>query len=67
MSKKTQTGKIRKKRGDTLVGNIEKQYGIDFGVRSDMKLSTYLKREKLNSMGKALENIERKKRQYEGK
>jgi hypothetical protein len=65
MPQKTQKGKIRKKRGDARVGNIEKQYGVDFGVRSDMKLSTYLSRKGLNSMGKALENIEKKKKKYD--
>jgi len=32
------TGELRQKRGDTLVGTIEDQYGVDLGVRSDMKL-----------------------------
>jgi hypothetical protein len=34
------TGELRKKRGDTLVGTIEEQYHVDFGVRSDMTLET---------------------------
>jgi hypothetical protein len=33
-------GELRQKRGDTLVGNIELEYGVDFGVRSDMRLDT---------------------------
>jgi len=33
-------GRLRQKRGDTLVGNIEREYDIDFGVRSDMRLDT---------------------------
>lgn len=33
-------GELRQKRGDTLVGNIEREYGVDFGVRSDMRLNT---------------------------
>ncbi len=33
-------GALRQKRGDTLVGTIEQQYHVDFGFRSDMKLST---------------------------
>lgn len=36
------------------IGDVEKQFGVDFGVRSDMKLSTYLKREGLPSMAKAV-------------
>ncbi len=33
----------RRKRRDTKVGTIERQYGVDFGVRSDMTLGTLLK------------------------
>ena len=33
-------GELRQKRGDTLVGNIEREYGVDFGVRGDMRLDT---------------------------
>lgn len=33
-------GQYRKKRGDAHVGNIEKEYGVDFGIRSDMHLET---------------------------
>ncbi len=36
--------KARRKRRDTHVGTIERQYGLDFGVRSDMHLATLLKR-----------------------
>jgi hypothetical protein len=32
------TGKLRQKRGDTLVGTIEQHYGVDFHCRSDMTL-----------------------------
>lgn len=38
------TGKLRQKHGDTLVGTIEEQYGVDFHCRSDMRLNT-LRRE----------------------
>lgn len=34
------TGELRRKRGDTLVGNIEDQNHMNFHVRSDMKLDT---------------------------
>ncbi len=37
-------GPLRGKRGDTLVGTIESQYGVDFGVRSDMRLDTLLEK-----------------------
>ncbi len=33
-------GELRQKRGDTHVGNIEAEYDVDFGVRSDMHLET---------------------------
>jgi len=47
-------GHLRQKRGDTHVGTIEKQYGVDFGVRSDMRLDTLLKREGVESLDELL-------------
>jgi hypothetical protein len=47
---RTSDGTLREKRGDTHVGTIEKQYGRDFGVRSDMHLDTLLKREGVDSL-----------------
>lgn len=55
------SSQFRRKRGDTQIGSVEKQYGVDFGVRSNMKLSTYLKNEGLESLSKALKEIEKKK------
>ncbi|MGO9319682.1 MAG: hypothetical protein ACLQBY_02600 [Solirubrobacteraceae bacterium] len=43
-------GELRQKRGDTRVGNIEREYGVDFGVRSDMRLDTLRERTGLNSI-----------------
>jgi len=43
-------GELRQKRGDTHVGNIEKQYGRDFDVRSDTHLSSLLEREGVASL-----------------
>ena len=37
------TGRLRLKRGDTLVGTLEEQYGVDFHCRSDMRLETLRK------------------------
>ena len=34
---RNEDGRYRQKRGDTHVGTIEKAYGVDFGVRSDMQ------------------------------
>ena len=41
---RNQSGPLRQKRSDTLVKNIEKQYDVDFKVRSDMQLGTLLKK-----------------------
>lgn len=49
-------GELREKRGDTHVGTIEKKYGKDFGVRSDMHLDTLLKKEGANSLSKLIKN-----------
>ncbi len=43
-------GELRQKRGDTRVGNIEREYGVNFGVRSDMRLDTLRERTGLNSI-----------------
>lgn len=51
---------FRKKRDDTLIGTIEKEYGVDFGVRSDTKLGTYLEENGLPSLSKALKNVREK-------
>ena len=39
---RNQNGPLRDKRNDTHIGTIEKKYGINFHVRSDMHLGTYL-------------------------
>jgi len=62
MSKQqTNSGQIRRKREDTLIKNIEKKYDVDFNVRSDMKLGTYLKEKGLPSLSKALDKVTKKK------
>lgn len=43
-------GELRQKRSDTHVGTIEKQYGIDFGVRGDMHLGTLLEQKNAESL-----------------
>lgn len=52
-------GQIRTKRGDTKIGTIEKKYNVNFNVRSNMKLSTYLDKSGLPSLSKALKLIEK--------
>ena len=45
-------GSIRRKRGDTLVGTLRREYGPDFapGVRSDKRLDSLLEETGVNSL-----------------
>lgn len=43
-------GRLRQKRGDTHMGTIEDKYDRDFGVRSDMHLSTFLQQNNVSSL-----------------
>jgi hypothetical protein len=43
-------GELRQKRGDTHVGNIEREYDVDFGVRDDMHLDTLRERTGITSI-----------------
>jgi len=49
-------GSIRRKRGDTLVGTLRREYGPDFaeGVRSDMRLKTLLDQAGASSLSEYL-------------
>jgi len=47
---RNQDGELRDKRDDTHMGTIEEMYGRDFGVRDDMHLGTYLKRQNVKSL-----------------
>lgn len=47
---RNEDGELRQKRSDTHIGTIEKQYEIDLGVRSDMKLGTYLEQNNIISL-----------------
>ena len=58
MSKSTQ---FRKKRSDAKIGTIEKQYGVDFGSRSDKKLGNYLKEKGYPSLSQAVKVARKKK------
>ncbi len=57
----TSSGRIRRKREDALIKNIEKKYDVDFGVKGNMKLGTYLKKKGLPSLSKALDRVTKKK------
>ncbi len=43
-------GQLRDKRNDTHMGNIEKQYNRDFGVRSNNELGNFLKENNIASL-----------------
>lgn len=43
------------KRKSTRMGTIEKEYNVDLGVRSDMKLGDYLKKKGYKSLSDMLE------------
>lgn len=47
---RNENGQLREKRGDTHISTIEKQYDIDLGVRDDMHLDTYLKKNGIQSL-----------------
>jgi len=47
---RNQSGPLRKKRSDTHVGTVEKQYSIDLGGRSDKHLGTLLKERGIKSL-----------------
>lgn len=47
---RTKKGPLRDKRDDTHIGTIEKQYGLDLDVRSDMHLGTYLDQKNIKSL-----------------
>lgn len=50
-----ENGPLRRKRGDTHVGTIERQYDRDFGVRDDMHLGELLRRQGASSLHRLLE------------
>ena len=56
------SSQFRQKRSDTKISTIEKQYGVDFGARSDMKLGNYLKEKGFPSLSKALNRAEKSTR-----
>jgi len=53
---RNEDGELRQKRSDTHIGTIEKQYGVDLGVRSDMQLGTYLEEHNIKSLNDLLHN-----------
>ena len=49
-------GEIHRKRSDTHMGTVAKEYGIDFGVRADMKLGNYLDKNGYESLTQAVKD-----------
>ncbi len=43
MRSRNENSRYRQKRGEALVGNFEKKYGSNFGVRSEMKMAALKK------------------------
>jgi hypothetical protein len=58
---RNQDGELRDKRDDTHMGTIERQYGRDFGVRSNMQLGTFLKENGINSLNDLIQSDRGKK------
>ncbi len=52
---RTQGGRLRKIRGDTLIETLEERYGVDLGVRSDMRWDTFKEEKKVESVKEALD------------
>ena len=55
-------GGLRQKRGDTHVGNIDHEHGVDFGVRSDMRLDTLREKTGLTAIDDLVRNARKQHR-----
>ncbi len=53
---RTSKGTYRPVRSDTKVGTVEKRYGVDLGVRPDMKLGTFLKEKGYPSLSRMIKD-----------
>lgn len=49
-------GRLRDKRDDTHMGTIEREYGRDFGVRSDKELGNFLKENGIDSLNDLIQS-----------
>lgn len=49
-------GQFTIKRKDTKMGTLEKEYRVDLGVRSDMKLGNYLEKKGYKSLSEMLKS-----------
>lgn len=50
-------GRMRQKRGDTLAGTLEKEYDVDFPVRTDARLDTLRKRTGKNGVSDVIDAL----------
>jgi hypothetical protein len=51
---RTKGGPLRRIRGDTQIGTLEKRYSADFNVRKDMRWDTFKEEKKVESVKEAL-------------
>lgn len=54
---RTAKGRLRKIRGDTEMMTLEERYGVDFGVRDDMRWDTFKEEKKVDSVREALRKL----------
>ncbi|WP_342565707.1 hypothetical protein NST84_11535 [Paenibacillus sp. FSL R7-0345] len=47
MRSRNDNGRYRQKRGEAQTGNLEKKYGSDFGVRSELTLEALQKQHEI--------------------
>ena len=50
------SGRLRDKRDDAHMGTIEREYGRDFGVRSDKELGNFLREKGINSLNDLIQS-----------
>lgn len=51
---RTEKGTLRRIRGDTQIGTLEKRYKVDLDVRKDMRWDTYKTKYDVDSVREAL-------------
>lgn len=53
---RNENGELRKTREDKHVGTLEKQYGLNFGVRGDMHVGTLLEKTGMESVNDLIQS-----------
>lgn len=54
---RTESGRLRRIREDTLMETLEKRYEVEFPGRSDMKWGTFKEKYKVDSVREALDKL----------